>query len=299
MTLPVGARRSRFGRAVRVGKRSVDLKRLAAVYQHDGPFVSLYLDTSGAVPQAAQRFDTRWKDVLRELEEAGVAAETRAALDGGRGPAPHLEGSTLVLVASQGRVHLKLNLPDAPAAEIVRVAALPQLLPVADWARSRVPHLVVLTDRQGADLLAYEDASVPELARSVDSGRHPVHKTGTGGWSAQRYQYRVEEDWKASAREVAAAVADAAREVDARLIITAGDVHAIEEMKAALPEFLQPRVVVISGGRTEDGSDEHVAEQVVEELGHCGKARSRRSSWRKVSTPGPRLRSAPTRSSSP
>jgi hypothetical protein len=244
----------------------MDLHSLAGVYQHHAPFATIYLDTSGAVDHALQRIETRWKDVLRELREAGIDGQTCEALTAARGPAPHLEGSTLVLVASAGQVHLARSLPDAPATEIVRVSALPYLLPLVDWAQTRVPYVIVLTDREGGDVLGYTDDASPDITGTVDAARFPIHKTGKGGWSALRFEHKVENDWKATARDVAESVSRAAELLSARLIIAAGDVHAVQDVREALPENLQSRYVVVEGGRARDGSDELVATRVLEEL---------------------------------
>ncbi len=244
----------------------MEAKDYLDVYRHQPPFVTLYLNTDGAVPQAAQRFDTRWKDVLRELQEQGIDDDTRAALEAARGESPHLQGNTLVMVASAGKVHLVRHLPQTPRTEIVRVDVLPHLLPLIDQARLVRPHVLVLIDREGADVFTYEGLATPASVISVNAEHHPVHKTGTGGWSALRYEHKVEEGWKASAREVADRVVAAARRVDARLLIVAGDQHARNELSDALPKDLAAETVVVPGGRSLDGSEAETADAVIDAL---------------------------------
>lgn len=245
----------------------MDLHKLTALYEHEGPFVTIYLATDGAVQNAAQKIDLRWKDVLRELADAGVDEATPDALTAARGPEPHRQGGTRVLIAAGGETRLAVSLPEAPAAEVVRVAPLPYLLPLVDWAQTRLPHLVVLADRRGADILAYTDAAAPDISASVDTARFPDHKTGTGGWSALRFEHKVEEDWKASAKDAAAAVERAAQQIGAQLIVAAGDTYAVDGIRDHLPTAMQPMVRVIEGGRSEDGSDALVAERVMQQLG--------------------------------
>ena len=240
---------------------------MSSLYQWDGPFVTIYLATDGAVPNAAQKIEVRWRDVLRELTDAGVDERTREALTAALGPEPHRLGGTRVLIAADGEVRLAISLPEIPAAEVVRVAPLPYLLPLADWAQTRVPHLVVLADRRGADILAYTDAAEPDISASVDTAHYPDHKTGTGGWSALRYEHTVEEDWKASAKDAAAAVERAAQQIGAQVIIAAGDTYAVDGIRDHLPKSMQPRYRVVDGGRSEDGSDALVAERVLAQLG--------------------------------
>lgn len=244
---------------------------MTSLYEHDfsqGPFVTIYLATDGATENAAQKLEVRWKDVLRELAEAGVDETTAEALTAARGAEPHRQGGTRVLIAAGGKVRFARSLPEAPAAEVVRVAPLPYLLPLVDWSQTRVPHVVVLADRRGADILAYTDAAEPDISASVDTSRFPDHKTGIGGWSALRYEHKVEEDWKASAKDAAAAVERAAQQIGAQLIVAAGDTHAVDGIRDHLPSAMQPLYRVIEGGgRSEDGSDALVAERVLQQLG--------------------------------
>jgi hypothetical protein len=238
----------------------------ADVYAHQGPFVTVYLDTESAVPQAAQRFETRWRDARRDLEAQGVDAATLDAMTAAAGDDAHLRGATLVMVASHGQVHLVRHLPDAPRQQVVNVGALPHLLPLIDWPRLRPAHVLVLVDREGADVLGYGEGTTHPIARDVDAEHHPVHKTGTGGWSALRYEHKVEEGWKASAKQVAEAVVAATREVGTQLVIVAGDVHARGDLAAALPEHLRDHLITVSGSRQTDGSEAATAAEVGEVL---------------------------------
>jgi hypothetical protein len=237
---------------------------LAALYDQPGPFISIYLDTESAVEDATARLETRWKDVVRDLREHGVDDATIDALSAARGG--HELGNTRVLIAVPGRVLFARSLPEGTDTDVIRVAPLPYLLPLVDWSQTRVPHLVVLTDREGADVLAYETGADPVETSSVDSGRYPVHKTGVGGWSEHRYQLRVEENWKASAKEVAETVERIARDVDPRVIVVAGDSHAVSGLREHLEPRLAEKMVVIRGGRARDGSDEVTADHVLATL---------------------------------
>jgi hypothetical protein len=204
--------------------------------------------------------------VVRDLGERGVDAATIDALSSARGG--HELGGTRVLIASHGVVHLAWSLPEGTDTTVVRVGPLPYLLPLVDWAQTRVPHLVVLTNREGADVLAYVGGADPVSSTSVDSGRHPSHKTGTGDWSEHRYQHKVEENWKASAKDVAQAVERAAAEVDPEVIVVAGDVYAVDGLKSHIGKALADKIVVIDGGRAVDGSDQVVADEVLEAVAH-------------------------------
>lgn len=240
------------------------LSALTGLFDQPGPFVTVYLETESAVEDAATRLETRWKDVVRDLQEQGVDETTIDALTAARGG--HELGGTRVLIAAGGAVQYARSLPEGTDTTLVRVGPLPYLLPLVDWAQTRVPYLVVLTDRQGADVLAYTDGGDPAESVSADSDRHPVHKTGAGALAAQHHQLKVEENWKANAKDAAETVRKVAQDVDAQVIVVGGDVHAIELLREHLPQPLSGRVVTITGGRHQDGSDEHVADEVLEAL---------------------------------
>jgi hypothetical protein len=236
------------------------LSDLTRLFEQPGPFVTVYLETESAVENAAARLETRWKDVVRDLHEAGVDRTTIDALTEARGS--HDLGGTRVLIAAGGTVQYARSLPEGTDTTLVRVGPLPYLLPLVDWAQTRVPHVVVLTDRQGADVLGYTEGARPAESASVQSNRYPVHKTG----GDLHVEFRVEENWRANAKDAAETVRSVAGDIDARLIVVGGDVHAIDLLREHLPQPLSGRVVTIKGGRSQDGSAAHVADEVLEAL---------------------------------
>lgn len=243
------------------------LRALAPLLTAQGPFATLYLPTHRRTDNAGPAFDVLWKDVLRQLDDAGVDRATRDALDAGRGS--HTDGGTVVLVGAAGELLLRVALPEAQDTTLVRVGTLPALLPLLDWAQTRVPHLVVLADRRGADVLGYGDGDEPTQVGTVDESRHPVHKVRSGGWNERRYQRNVEDSWAQTGRDIAAAVEQIARDVSARVILLGGDEREVGLVRDALPTDLAALVTTIDGQRAEDGGSDHVAEAVLQGLaGH-------------------------------
>jgi Bacterial archaeo-eukaryotic release factor family 2 len=244
----------------------MDLAGFAKLYGMDGPFVSGYLDTHAQVEDAAARRETAWKNAVRVLSDAGVDDSTirmltPVVLD--ETPA----GGTRVIIASSGQVHLARWLPTPPngRAEVV-VGPLPRLLPLIEAQSMWLPHVVVLADRRGADVLAYTDGDdQPTTATTGDVASWPTHKTGTGGWAAKRFDATVEESWDRSAKDVAGLVEKVARDVGARFVIGCGDEHAISLLRQHLPPALADNFVeVAGGGRHADGGDQYVAQRVDE-----------------------------------
>jgi hypothetical protein len=244
----------------------MDVAALTKLYGLEGPFTTIYLDTTGDVEDAAEQLEIRWKNVVRDLGNAGVDAATRDALTAARGDIGL--GSTRVLVAASGTVHLATSLPPPPAQEIVTVEHLPRLVPLLDALLLQVPHVLVLADRQGADVLAYTSGPEPEESASVTNTRLPQHKVKFGGWATKRFMNDVEESWEASARDVAHLVEQVARDISARVVIASGDERALQLIGQYLPTELAGRYRRIDGGgRHVDGSEDVVAEQVLDVLG--------------------------------
>src|SRR4051812_26928759 len=243
----------------------MDASTLAKLYAIDGPFVTIYLATPSDTEDAAEQLETRWKNVTRDLAEAGVDAATITALTAARGS--HDRGSTRVLVAAHGKVHLAISLPQPPAREEIVTAALPRLVPLLDAMTLQVPHVVVLADRTGADVLAYTVGPNPVESEQVASDRWPVHKTGRGGWSTKRYDATVHNNWHENAKDVATTVYKIATDISARLVIAAGDMQALQLLEEHLPTELRDLYVSIpGGGRHLDGSDQVVADHITDAL---------------------------------
>src|SRR4051812_45649783 len=163
----------------------MDASALTKLYGLEGPFTTLYLDSTSATEDAAQQWDIRWKNVLRDLADAGVDEPTRDAVAAARGE--HGQGNTRVIIATPGAVRLAISLPQPPAQEIVSVGTLPVLAPLVDALGLQVPHVVVLADRKGANVLAYTAGPDPVETATVENNRWPDRKVHTGGWASKRY----------------------------------------------------------------------------------------------------------------
>jgi len=243
----------------------MDPRTLAKLYEIDGPFVSVCLATPSDVEDAAEQLEIRWNNVVRELADAGVDQTTVDALTEARGD--HSTGNTRMLIAAHGKAHFATSLPQPPAQEFVMTGQLPRLVPLLDAITLQVPHIVVLADRTGADLLAYTAGPDPVESEQVQSTRWPEHKTGRGGWATKRYDATVHNNWNENAKDVAATVERIARDIDARLIIAAGDAQALHLLEEHLPTHLKEAYVSVQGGgRHLDGSDEVVAQRITDAI---------------------------------
>jgi Bacterial archaeo-eukaryotic release factor family 2 len=232
--------------------------RLVQVYEHSGPFATVYLDATRATESGAHEVAVRWRDVRTGLAEQGVAEATLAALDEAVGADTGIPGRHgLVAVAADGQVCLRDTLAEPPAQSAGTVGALPHLLPYLAQRTTEVPHVVVVADRTGADILAVSENG-GQREQTVDGGSsYPLHRTAADQWNERHFQHRVENNWAANAQNVAAAVHEILARATAKLVVVAGDVRARALIADALgtPPGVHVRVIE-EGGRGAGSSDE-------------------------------------------
>lgn len=242
------------------GLRPADLPELARLFDEPGPFVSLYLSTPAAIENAAQRSELVWKNMRRELEEADAPESVLAAVDP-LVPDAHLSGETLAVIANTNGVRHVDHVLEPPAADLWRVAPLPSVGPLIEWAQMGAPHLLVLVDRAGADIITvvrFQDAD-PEAVEDDNPSDPDLRKSKPGGWSQRRYQQRAENQWDRNAKQVADRVVELFDEVGARLVVAAGDERAMQLLREHLPERVLAFLAEVDGGRNADGGKDSLA----------------------------------------
>ena len=237
---------------------------VAQAYQATGPFVTVYLTTEPAVENAAQRDELRWRNLRQELADQGAPERALAAIDP-LVPDAHRQGRTLAAAVSAEGLSVVRHEPEPPARDVVSVAPLPRLGTVLEWEQAAIPHLVVLADRAGADIVVVRRSGDEDIATvGADRGDDPeLRRNQPGGWSQRRYQQRAENLWEERAEEVAQEVCTLAGKIGARLVVVAGDVRAIQLLRQELPREVGDLVREISGGRSPDGSEDAVAAETV------------------------------------
>lgn len=256
------------------GKLGARPDDLTALLREEGPFLTVYLTTEGAVPNAGQLSEKRWK-ALREDLSASSPEVPDAALDAVEalvGEA-HLSGETLAVVAGPAGVRHVEHHPEPPRRDLARWGPLPLIGPLIEWRQQSPTHLLVLADRTGADLITVVHSGSEGLASpaGADSGAQArtettVQPPSVAGMSQRRNHQRAENSWADNARSEADAVA---RLVDAhqpRLVLAAGDVRAVQMLRDAVPNQVRDIMEVIEGGRTVDGSSDDLADEVVRQV---------------------------------
>lgn len=220
---------------------------IAGVFQADGPFTSMYMDTEGDVDQAADKVAVRWKSLRGAMLAAGVPQGTVAAIDPLVGGS-YRAGATLAVIAAADGPRYSANLPDPPPRDtLLRHGPLPDVLPLLAAAQAAVPHVAVLTDRTGADMAARVADDVARTERVTGRVTPHIHKAHAGGWSEPRFQHRAEAIWESNASEVADALTQLVDRVRPRFVAVAGDVHALQLLHEQAPKRVRELLEVVGG----------------------------------------------------
>ena len=231
-----------------------DLKKIV---QREGPTATVVLAAPSATPDAGEQLDLRWRNARAHLERSGAADVELEQLDRAVEGLDHGEGAAFVLIANVGHPVWVEHLDDAVTRDLSVLDELPRLGAVIENRQRSIPHMVVLADRVGADVIAVDAGSELESAEIGGSELH-IHRGHPGGWSQRRFQQRAENRWEANAGEVADVVVEMANRVEPRFIAVAGDVRAVTFLLDQLP----PSVAAISQ-KLDGQSSELIADQTV------------------------------------
>ncbi|MGB8649715.1 MAG: Vms1/Ankzf1 family peptidyl-tRNA hydrolase [Mycobacteriales bacterium] len=208
--------------------------------QGTGPVVSVYLDLAVAATGHGGEIPLRWRALRSVLSQQGAGEDVLHLIDE-RVRTIEPSPRTLAAFVQEGRLEAE-ELEDCVAPDAASFGPLPMVVPLLRWRQQWVPYVVALVDRAGADLAAYLGAGAPVAEQVVVGPDDEIERNAPGGWAglAQgRYQHRAEDSWAHNAAEVSTHLARLVAEVDAKLLLTAGDVRAVQELTEHLPEPLR------------------------------------------------------------
>jgi hypothetical protein len=232
------------------------LSFLRPLYERPGPWASVVLDASHETEDAAKALALRWRAARNELTGQGIDEATLVALENAILAHHPLPGRyALGAFAARGEVALIEPIAVTPTDHIARFGPLPHAMPLVAGYGEQVAWLRVVVNRTGADLLGATAGGVPRRGQVTGHHTYPIHKAKPGGWSAPRYQRSAEMTWERNAQEIADAVAETARSMNAEIILIAGDPQARHLLTEHLPEWWQRRIVESDTGSRAPGAD--------------------------------------------
>ena len=174
----------------------MDVSFLAPVFEAAGPFATVTADVTHTTESADTELDLRVRAIGEKLTaqgapEAVVEAVRGRLLEGNDGGEAGTIRGRAVIVAADGTVVFDSQLGDVPRQELAQWSAQPELLPVLRALPGRIPHVVVLTDRVGADLTLASLPGHAEEEETVEGDSFQIHKFQDGGWAHHRYQHNA------------------------------------------------------------------------------------------------------------
>ncbi|MGY1752543.1 baeRF2 domain-containing protein [Blastococcus sp. SYSU D01042] len=247
----------------------MDVSFLAPVFATPGPYATVCADVTHTTENADAELELRVRGIAEQLTgqgapEAVVDAVRGRLLEGNDGgQAGTLRGRALV-VASDGSVVLDEILADAPGQALASWTPQPDVLPVLRQLAARVPHVVVLADRVGADIVAV-GLSGDEHEEQVEGDSFHMRKVKVGGWAHNTYMHTAENQWEENMGRVADEVGDLVGGLRARFVLVAGDVRARQLLSdKAAPAWADLVVSTDEGGRAAGADREPVTRRAAE-----------------------------------
>ncbi len=225
----------------------MDVSFLEPVFAATGPFATVCADVTHTTENADTELDLRVRAVAERLTEQG-APET--VVEAVRGRA--------VVVDSTGAVVLDQPLAGAPVREVAEWSAQPDLLPVLRQLAGRVPHVVVLIDRVGADITFVNLPEGADEQSSVEGDTSHIHKFQGGGWAHHRYQHNTENIWISNVDAVAQQIDAMVQRHSVQFVLVAGDVRARQILTDRAGSWGHLIVSMDEGGRAARASREPV-----------------------------------------
>src|SRR5215218_178460 len=238
----------------------MDVSFLESVFAAPGPYATVCADVTHTSENADTELEMRARGITERLTGQGapddVVEAVRARLLEGNegGAAGTLRGRALV-VAADGSVVLDQALVDAPPREIADWSPQPELLPLLSQMPGRVPHVVVLIDRVGADITYVGATGQVEAEETVQGDDFQIQKVQVGGWAHHRYQHNSENKWVHNADNVASTIASMARRLNPRFVLMAGDVRARQILADRASDVWKDLIVSMDEGGRAAGAD--------------------------------------------
>jgi hypothetical protein len=249
----------------------MDVSFLQPVFDAAGPYATVCADVTHTTENADTELDLRVRAVAEKLSEQGApepvveAVRSRLLEGNDGGEAGTLKGRALV-VAADGSVVLDQALVAAPLREVAEWSPQANLLPVLRELPGRVPHIVVLTDRTGADISYLGMPGQVDEEETVRGETFQIRKFSGGGWAHHRYQHNAENKWVHNAEEVGRRISSMVRRLSPRFVLVAGDVRARQILTDRASDLWSDLIVSMDEGGRAAGADREPVDKRTAEL---------------------------------
>jgi hypothetical protein len=249
----------------------MDVSFLETVFSAPAPFATVCADVTHTTENADTELDLRVRAVAAQLTDQGAPAVVVDAvrsrlLEGNDGGWAGTLRGRAVIVAADGSVVFDQPLADSPREEVADWSPQPDVLPVLRQLPGRVPHIVVVTDRVGADITVSSLPGQPIEEREVEGDSFQIRKFQGGGWAHHRYQHNAENKWVHNAEDVAQNVSSMVRRLEPAFVLVAGDVRARQILTDRASDLWSDLVVTMDEGGRAAGADREPVDRREAEL---------------------------------
>ena len=240
----------------------MDLTSVRPVFDQDGPFLTVHCEVGRTTEDAQQQLDARWTTLRHDLEHQKLSTGLVEEIGSRLAENAHVAGEARrTLVATTGDqpqvVFDEVQAGHSWWPETTDVSPLPDLSGWLTTADRAVSLVLVVADREGADIDVYQALSAGvEHHREVQGETFQITKVAEGDWAQKQFQQSAENAWHHNAQEVADTVRSLAREHRPRLVVVAGDVRARNDIAGQLENLDATVVTTEAGGRAAGASDE-------------------------------------------
>jgi Bacterial archaeo-eukaryotic release factor family 2 len=221
-----------------------------------GPYGSVYFDDSHDAEDARTQVELKWRGLREQLERQGAQPALTDSLERAvieKDPLAGRGGRAIVATAEGVVVDEQLIRPTA--APVVRVSALPYIVPVVEHGVDHPAYVVVAVDHTGGDISLHRDGDA--TSEAVDGGGYPVHKAHgaeTAGYGDP--QPRAEEAGRKNIRAVADRLTRVVDDAAPEIVFVVGEVKSRSDLVAELPERVESRIVQLRVGARHGGFDD-------------------------------------------
>ncbi len=237
----------------------MELGFLGPLFERQGPWASVYFDTTTASEDAAARQKLTARSACDSLKSQGADDDTCSAMYDTLVSLPR--GAQLpgrAVFATHGEVVLDTELtvpPPGGGEPLTSWQTLPRTGPLLELADSDPSCLVAFIDRQGAEFELRGPVHAYSAGRVAGSD-YPLRRTPTGNWSEGHFQAAVENTWEQNAAEIAEELRVRWDKCGAELLVLAGDARERNSVYDQLPPDLRERTFQAEHGvRADSGPD--------------------------------------------
>ncbi|WP_156723564.1 baeRF2 domain-containing protein [Streptomyces apocyni] len=250
----------------------MDLSFLSPLYDRPGPWATVYFDPPMTTEDAASHRELAARAAAEQLDALGADDATCQAV---RAQLSALSVPSAVF-ATEGEVVLDVPLAKPPDRTYADWGTLPHTGPLLEFAQESVSCLVARIDRMGADIELRTVTGTRDVGR-VDGEDWPVRQVAIGDWSESHFEQSVQDTWRRNAALVADRLASVQEEIDADVVVLAGERRQCHTVRDRLPQRVRERTVEAEHGKRAPALSEAAGERMLDkEVAEAAAARARR-----------------------